>query len=113
MHAKSLIFAGLQLPLLSAGWTLQLGQNVWNGRLNKGCTTTNHRTGEKLSWSRGFFEDCCIHLYRNNRCTDPQAGISCPSWNKNLGQDIRSFKVTNCILGFREKRAVETDAEKV
>jgi hypothetical protein len=43
------------------------------------------------------------------------AGISCPNWNKNLGQDIGSFSVTNCIFGFNgktNKRAVEAETKE-
>jgi hypothetical protein len=102
MHVKHLAAAALPLPLIS-GWTLQLGQQVWQGTLNKGCTRTSHRTGEVLSWARSFGSSCCIRLYRNTACKDPMAGISCPSWSKNLGQDIGSFSVTNCIFGFNEE----------
>jgi hypothetical protein len=114
MHMKYLVAASLPLSLVS-GWTIQLGQDVWTGTWNKGCTRTSHRTGEKLSWARAFGSSCCIHLYRNTVCKDPMAGISCPNWSKNLGQDIGSFSVTNCIFGFKvkaDKRAVEAGAEE-
>jgi hypothetical protein len=55
----------------------------------------------------------CIHICGNNRCSDPQADISCPNWEKNLGQDIRNFKVTNCVLGFKEKRDIQADVKEV
>ena len=92
MHLSTILL----LPALTSAWTLTLGRDVWEGKKNRGCTGTNHAAGERLDWDRGFFESCCIRLYGNNQCKDPQAGISCPDWKKTLSQPVRSFQVTNC-----------------
>jgi len=86
----------LALPTITSAWTFVLNGKVWDApnRVPRGCTNANGNVGQGLEWTRGFWDRrCCIRLYTKQGCVD-QNGLSCPSWKKKLGQDVRSFKVT-------------------
>jgi hypothetical protein len=85
-------------PAVSA-WSFTYGpdgaQGVGSGSANQGCKGIYHPSGATFEWDRGFFEDCCIHLYGDGNC-QAQVGLSCPDWEKTASQDLWSYKVTDC-----------------
>jgi len=88
------------LPLLTlassaSAWTFVFSGGVRDGTGNKGCTAINHARGQTFEWDRGFFSDCCIHLYDSSSCSN-EVGISCPDWKKTASRDLKGFRVTNC-----------------
>ena len=89
------VFA-IALPSLASAWTYVDGYgHTFSGSKDKGCTAQDTRAGQTFSWDRGFFEDCCIHLYETAGCGS-EVGLSCKDWKKASSKVLRGFKVTNC-----------------
>ncbi|EMD67881.1 hypothetical protein COCSADRAFT_294188 [Bipolaris sorokiniana ND90Pr] len=76
-------------------WTLVLGGQVFDGKGNRGCSRVTANAGSRLDWDRAILSSCCVHLYSDAGCSK-QNGYSCSDWEKNLGQNVRAFKVTDC-----------------
>jgi hypothetical protein len=83
------------LPTAINAWTLVLGGQVFDGTGNRGCSRVTANAGSRLDWDRATFSDCCVRLYSDSGC-GTQVGYSCSDWEKNLGQNVRGFKVTSC-----------------
>lgn len=88
----------LTLPSLTsaAAWTFVDGYgHTFSGDKNRGCTAQDTNKGQEFSWNRGWFKDCCIHLYERRGC-ESEVGLSCPDWKKKSSKKLQSFKVTDC-----------------
>jgi len=84
------------LPAQAWAWTYVDGSgSVFDGRRNVGCTKSITPAGKTFDWDRGFFEDCCIHLYAEPGCVN-QVGFSCSDWKKPASRNLGAFTVTNC-----------------
>ncbi|RMZ68331.1 hypothetical protein GMOD_00009943 [Pyrenophora seminiperda CCB06] len=86
------------LPLLPAAinaWTLELGDQVYDGTESKVCTRATANLGSHMDWDRAWPSGCCLHLYADEICTT-QNGYSCADWETNLRHDVKAFKVSNC-----------------
>jgi hypothetical protein len=88
------------VPLLPAAvnsWTLELGGKVFDGTGNRACSKATANAGSHLVWDRPFLSKCCLHLYSDTGCGNQnQNGYSCSDWEKDLGQNVKAFSVTNC-----------------
>ena len=60
----------LILSLLSVQTFAWTGGSVFDGHRNRACTRKFTAKGSRLSWERGFFEDCCIRLYSGSSCSN-------------------------------------------
>ena len=88
----------LVLPsCVNAGWLFIYGnpQNVDQGGSDQGCKAITNRAGTEFQWSRSFFSNCCIRLYRDSHCGQ-ENGISCPDWTKIASQNVFGYRVTDC-----------------